>query len=150
MSSTGIYPQLDLTIFENTFSDSELNNSIFYVERFMRKHFSQVNILRLGGLMGGSRVFSNYVKTTTDTSYAVNHIHYMDVCSVIASMIDKNMISKVYNLVAPQHPTKQEIINYQKQENKSIEKRAKNRVVSSNTLMTELNYTFKYPNPVVF
>ncbi|MDO4225688.1 MAG: epimerase, partial [Bergeyella zoohelcum] len=56
MSSIGIYPDKDDAIItENSLEDKELNPNILLVENLMQSYFPQVNILRLGGLMGGNR-----------------------------------------------------------------------------------------------
>lgn len=150
MSSIGIYPQSEISILENTFKEADLNINILSIEKLIKKNFNQVNILRLGGLMGGDRIFSNYVKPSLNTSKTVNHIHFKDISQIIDKIINKGIQSKIYNVVAPIHPTKQEIINFQRNKNIEVEKSITNRVVLSNKLINELNYSFKYPNPIRF
>lgn len=149
MSSIGIYPQLNMEIDEISFSAYEeyLNPSILFVENMMRSKYPQINILRLGGLMGDNRVFSNYETSTPNQS--VNHIHYEDICLIIEKMIEKEYSSKTYNIVAPKHPTKQEIIDYQKQEiNTKVEDNEKyGRRILSKKIEDELCYTFIKPDP---
>lgn len=150
MSSIGIYPQRKFEVTEKTFVDSQLNSKLLYVEKLIQKDFEQVNILRLGGLMGGNRVFSNYVKPTTDIARIANHIHYEDVAGIIEKMINLNTKSKTYNVVAPVYPTKQEIINYQTKSTHQVKKSGQNRKVLSDLLRKDLNYVFRHPNPVYF
>ena len=149
MSSIGVYPQIENEINEDTFDDNQLNPNIFFVENLIKSNFGQTNILRLGGLMGANRVFSNY--KITEPYQIVNHIHYQDICFVIEKMIDSCISEKIYNVVAPMHPTKNEIINYQQKiALNSIQETKYRRKILSTKLQKELEYEFIYPNPVKF
>lgn len=147
MSSIGIYPNIDTDIYEHTFQDNELNETMLLAENIMKTNFSQVNILRLAGLMGDNRIFSNYYKNTPNA--IANHIHYTDICGIIESMIQQKTQAKTYNVVAPIHPRKGEIFNQQKNENVPLGKPyGKN--INGDLLKQELNYSFTKPNPVYF
>jgi len=148
MSSIGIYPEKDLYIDENTILEDELNPTILNIEKLMKSTFPQLNILRLGGLMGGSRVFSNY--DVTPTQQVVNHVHFEDICLIIEKMILKKSKSTTYNVVAPLHPTKKEIIDYQKGGKISLDIEKFGRKISSNLLQKELDYEFLHPDPRTF
>ena len=150
MSSTGIYPDVDMEISEHTFTNEKLNANMVLVENLMRQQFTQTNILRLGGLMGDDRYLSKY--KVSNPEQPVNHVHYQDVCLVIENMLIKNYVAKIYNLVAPLHPSKNAVINYQNGilDNTISEHHAVGRVISSATLINELNYTFLNPNPITF
>lgn len=150
MSSIGIYPQIDEEMNETNVSKESLNQNILDIENLMKKEFPQINILRLAGLMGGSRVFSNY--KISNPEQIVNHIHYEDICLIIEKMISRKMISKTYNVVAPQHPTKQEVIYFQihKKEKNHINDQEKGRKIVSSILETELDYQFLHPDPKKF
>lgn len=147
-SSIGIYPQVEMEISEHSLKDEFLNPSILFVEQFMKSKFPQTNILRLGGLMGGSRVFSNY--SSSNPNQIVNHIHYEDICLVIEKMIGNKSASKTYNVVAPLHPTKQEIINHQKGIDLVSEEKEFGRKILTKYLKEDLNYHYKHPNPMSF
>lgn len=144
MSSIGIYPEISQKISENSLPENLLNINILGVEKMMQKYFPQINILRLGGLMGENRNLKNY--PLTDLQKPVNHIHYQEVIFVIEKMLLQNFSAKIYNLVAPLYPTKAEILSGEFEE-KSIENQ---RIISSELLIKELNYNFFYPNPVFF
>lgn len=148
MSSIGIYPQVEIEMNEENVNNELLETNIYFVEERMKKNFPQVNILRLGGLMGGTRIFSNY--HVTNTNQIVNHVHYLDICSVIEKMINQNSERKTYNIVAPLHPAKQEIINYQKGIDKDFLTTDSGRKISSDIMIRELNYQFKFPDPILF
>lgn len=150
MSSIGIYPQIDEEINETNVLEEYLNKNILGVETLMKNEFPQINILRLAGLMCDSRVFSNY--KISNPEQIVNHVHYEDICLIIKKMISRKMISKTYNVVAPQHPTKQEVIDFQKygKEKNHITDQNKGRKIVSSILETELDYQFLHPDPKKF
>lgn len=148
MSSIGIYPQVEMEIRENTLEEQLLNSNILFVEKLMKRNFPQINILRLGGLMGVDRILSKYKVSNPDQT--VNHIHYEDICMIIERMIIKDSKSKIYNVVAPFHPTKQEIINYQKGVSEPFETQKFGRKILSDWLENDLDYKYKNPNPLIF
>lgn len=144
MSTTSVYPD-EPGIFKEEMQPSE---NVF-VENTIKEAFPQVNILRLGGLMGDSRLLKSF--KISDLSGVVNHIHYKDIAEVILKMIEKNVHGKVYNVVAPLHPSKREVIAVQN--NQHIEDEQENdrqRIISSEKLITELDFTFIYPDPKKF
>ncbi len=142
-SSTGVYPDT-----EKEFTEDDLPATEVESENFILKKFPQANILRLGGLMGGERLLKNYNISKLDQ--LVNHIHYADICSVIEKMLDKHSESKVYNVVASVHPNKQEIINAQKGLPYTGTRTDTGRIISSEKLISELDFTFQYPDPRYF
>lgn len=149
MSSIGIYPQCELELKETTLSQDALEPSIYYVEELMKNKYPQINILRLGGLMGADRVFSNY--EVSNLNQIVNHIHYEDICNIIERMIQLNTAGKTYNVVAPLYPTKSEVIHFQKgQKGNETTEKPFGRKVLSELLQTELQYHFIRPNPIAF
>ena len=146
-SSVGIYPSINSLIDED-FPNEMLHPKLLSIEDFLKTSFSQLNILRLGGLMGDNRIFSKY--NISDTHTVANHIHYKDICLIIEKMILLNSKSKIYNVVAPIHPTKQEILNFQQGLNEKITTKPSGKIISSRKLETELNYQFLFPNPIHF
>lgn len=148
MSSVGIYPQEPIEISENTLPDEQLNPSMLSVEKLVKEKFSQVNILRLGGLMGDNRVFSNY--NILSPEQIVNHVHYQDICRIIETMMKQNISSKTYNVVAPLHPMKQEVINYQKGLSVPIDFLPEGRKIISKSLEKDLGFSYVYPDPKKF
>ncbi|EKB61044.1 hypothetical protein [Bergeyella zoohelcum] len=81
--------------------------------------------------------------------YYVTPIAFSDVLEIIKIMINKNLHSKTYNIVAPHHPTKREILNRQKNEHLEISE-ASGRIISSELMTKELSYRFIMPNPLDF
>ena len=148
-SSTGVYRQEKKLIDETTYPDSELSSNMVYVENMIKKSFPQVNILRLGGLMGDNRQLKNY--KISNPEQAVNHIHYYDICRIIETIINNNISSEIFNIVAPQHPTKAEVIGIQnKQVNKHISKTTQQRIISSDKSEKLLSFIYEKPDPRLF
>lgn len=143
MSSTGVYSQEDKEFTEDDQPAKDVESESFILERF-----PQTNILRLAGLMGGERLLKNYNISGLDQ--VVNHIHYADIASVIEKMLDNQSESKVYNVVAPIHPNKEEVINAQKGLPYDGERTTAGRTVSPSKLIEELDFEFQYPDPRYF
>jgi len=142
-SSTGVYADTEKEFTENDLPATEVESESFILEKF-----PQANILRLGGLMGGERLLKNYNISKLDQ--LVNHIHYADICSVIEKMLEQRSTAKVYNIVAPVHPGKEEVIYEQKGLPYSGKRAEKGRIISPEKLISELNFEFQYPDPRYF
>ena len=143
MNSTGVYPQEEKLYTEKNQAINNVSS-----ERLFKTNFPQINILRLAGLMGDDRLLKNY--NISNPEAPVNHVHYIDIARVIESMIELEMNAKLYNVVAPEHPSKQDVINAQNNEVYDVEKEAIGRIISSAKLIEELDFTFKFPDPRVF
>ena len=151
MSSTGIYPQVKQYIDEDTFPADQLDNTLFAIEKLFLEKIPELNILRLGGLMGQDRVFYKYYKEAGRYE-AVNHIHYHDICRVIEKMISLDLKGKIYNVVAPLHPAKGDVYTYQtgNELDPAIPEKTENRIISSEKMIRELTYSFVFPDPKTF
>ncbi|MET3035733.1 hypothetical protein ABXT08_06510 [Chryseobacterium sp. NRRL B-14859] len=143
MSSTGVYPDIEKEFTEDDRSPDDVPS-----ESIIKDQLPQVNILRLAGLMGDQRLLKNYNISNLDL--LVNHIHYADICSVIEKMLENQSHAKVYNVVAPIHPNKEEIINAQKNLPYSGNRISKGRTISPSKLISELDFEFQYPDPRYF
>ncbi|WP_312175117.1 hypothetical protein [Chryseobacterium sp.] len=143
MSTTSVYPDEP-----GIFKEEMLPSENVFTENKIKEAFPQINILRLGGLMGHSRLLKNF--KISDLSGVVNHIHYEDVSAVILKMIEKDVRGKVYNIVAPLHPLKQEVIAAQNNQYTDDMQYNKKRIISSEKLITELDFTFIHPDPKNF
>lgn len=142
-SSTGVYPETEKDFTEDDKPAQEVESESFILDKF-----PQTNILRLAGLMGDQRLLKNYNISNLDL--LVNHIHYADICSVVEKMLDNHSESKIYNVVAPIHPNKEEVINAQKDLPYSGERTDVGRTISPNKLIEELDFEFQYPDPRYF
>ena len=151
ISSTGIYPDSDNLIEENSYLDKDLNKPYITIENLVKSHYPQLTILRLGGIMGDDRYLSKYLKLDReDLNEVVNHIHFQDILEVIRTCIEKDVRGKIINVVAPQHPTKKQVLEFQINNNLINSDKEKGKSISSEKLINELNYHFIHPNPLYF
>ncbi|MBD1434474.1 hypothetical protein H8B06_16720 [Sphingobacterium sp. DN00404] len=143
MDSTSVYPDEQKEFIED---DISIENVV--AEYLLRAAYPEVNILRLGGLMGDDRQLHKYNVSNLDAP--VNHVHFEDIIAIIEKMIENRSRSKIYNIVAPVHPTKREVICEQTGRPYKENKREIGRLISSKRLMEELDYQFIYPDPRYF
>ncbi len=149
LSSTA--PENNEIISENSIETFYLNNPYYSIENQLKEKFNQLIILRLGGLMGDDRFLSKYIDLySQNLSQMVNHIHYLDICQVIENLINSNKNSSIYNVVAPKHPTKEEVLEYQLNKEIISATNREGKIISSQKIQDEFNYEFLYPNPVYF
>lgn len=152
LSSIGVYPDNKQTINEN--HSQSLNKNIIEIENLVYSKFPQLNILRLGGLMGDDRRLDKYYKNLAQLKQGenkVNYVHYEDVIGVIKKLIKSDLKGEIFNVVAPYHPTKYEVLShFLKIETPKHKPKKNHRVISSDKLINSLDYTFKYPNPIDF
>lgn len=152
-SSTGVYPQIDELISENSLPENQLNQNIFSIEKLMREIYPHINILRFGGLMGEDRFFSKYYqnKEIAEPNQSVNHTHFEDICKVILKLIKVKIKGELFNVVAPKHPSKMEVFKCQTQNDcEEITAQKTGKRVSSEKLIETINYKFIHPNPAKF
>ncbi|PQA92923.1 hypothetical protein B0A69_12175 [Chryseobacterium shigense] len=143
MSSTGVYPDIAGEYSEESLSSDEVQG-----ERMVRNRYPQVNILRLSGLMGDNRLLKNY--NVSNLQAPVNHIHYEDISGIIEKMIKIGSKGKLYNVTAPQHPSKAEVINAQKNLPSPDQSVGEGKIILPSKLVSELDFVFKYPDPKAF
>ncbi len=151
LSSTAIYPDYSEGSITETTEIISLKEPYISIEKRLKEQYSQLVILRLGGLMGDDRYMSKYIHLHhPNLTQIVNHIHYKDVCQIIERIISIDKNDTIYHLIAPEHPTKEEVLSYQI-EQKIIQSTVRlGKVISSEKVQTELNYTFIRPNPIYF
>lgn len=143
MSSTGVYPDIPGEYTEESLSPDNVPG-----ERMIRNKYPQVNILRLSGLMGDNRLLKNY--NVSNLEAPVNHIHYKDISCVIEKMIEEGSSGKLYNVTAPQHPSKGQVINAQKDLPSPEETVGEGKIINPSKLISELDFVFKHPDPRAF
>lgn len=145
-SSTGVYPATEGDFTEADAVDPEL----LAVEEFLKVHFPQVCLLRLGGLMGDERYLARFFKDRPlpQPGGTVNYIHYRDILEVLDVLFQGDYEGEIFNIVAPLHPRKNEV--YYVQTGIRVEGEPFNRTVSSNKLIQKTGYRFRHPDPVCF
>ncbi|MDQ0478098.1 NAD(P)-binding domain-containing protein [Chryseobacterium sp. MDT2-18] len=149
-SSTGIYPQEDKVFTE---SDTEnLRTDILTSENIVRKKYPQTTILRFGGLMGNERSLQNFFKNRLpeNPDKPTNYIHYEDIVAIAEQLIHSEIKAETYNVVAPEHPSIGEVLNLENKSNSDKTGMLPQRIISSQHLIQDFNYTFIHPNPKCF
>jgi nucleoside-diphosphate-sugar epimerase len=157
VSSTSVYPDANQTATEISVIND--NSVLIKVENLLKENFDNVIILRSGGLMGYDRFPGKYYagKPFDNWASGVNYVHQDDMILIINHLINTNICNEIFNIVAPIHPMRKEII-------------IKNcvdlglempffidpatpipfKIISSEKLIFKTNYQFKYANPLDF
>ncbi len=163
ISSTGIYPnEPRSTPYDEEDEITKINTgnkTIFEAERIIseRRNFD-LTIIRFGGLMGGSRIIGKYFqgKEDVDGAARVNYIHQMDAIAMCQWVIESAHWEEVFNGVAPEHPSKKEIIERNSRDfgfelPKSYKKleSVDQRLISSEKA-EDMGFNFDLPNPLEF
>ena len=163
ISSTSVYPNNNKDVSEGTEVKqdfSRMAKMLLLAESVMRRCIPlDCTVLRLGGLIGFDRIPGKYrmpLRSLQSAKSKINYIHRDDAIMVIEQVIAQNKWNKLYNVVAPQHPTREEIylqngarFSFNPPELNETQD-AKYKVVRSDKLVKELKYEFKYPNPLEF
>ncbi len=85
--------------------DNESGRKILKIESWV-KTYPQWTILRLGGLVGGSRHPGYYLAGKRELSHPyapVNLVHHNDVVSCIEKLIEKSISNEIFNIVCDEH-----------------------------------------------
>ena len=149
-SSTGIYPQLNGIYTDH--HTANLRADILASEELVTTKFPETIILRFGGLMGAERslqiFYANRIPPWPEKK--VNHIHYEDISAMVEILLTADNQNKLYNIVAPEHPTVLEVLNGDKEESKSRSNEDGARIICPDLFIKEFNYKFIHPNPKYF
>lgn len=160
LSSIGIYPDVDREITEDTFPKSRLQEKLLLAENALSDLSATSYIFRLGGLFGENRIFAKYFqhRICETGNQPANFIHIADVSNLIVAAFENKdqLLPGIYNLVAPEHPSKKEVVlasaakyNYALPSSfKPADLPAK--IVLGTRIQERLNYTFIYSNPIDF
>ncbi len=162
IGSTGVYGNANTTVDEATPLSPETasGRALAVIERFLSLQESPaVTVLRLGGLIGGSREPGRFLagrKEVPNGEAPVNLVHRDDCIGIIQEVIRQQAWGQTFNVVADEHPTRAEF--YQAQAEKlglepptfKASSSSAYRVVSNDKVKSELGYRFKWPDPRVF
>lgn len=161
VSATSVYPNLcrEVSEADARYVLSPHSGQILrkLEELFTRETEFQTTVLRFGGLFGPGREPGNFLsgkKKIPGASTPVNVIHLDDCIGIMEAIIKQEKWGEIYNAVAPEHPSKREF--YQKA-SKLMDKDMPDftgegdppfKIVSSEKLIRDLGYAFKYANPM--
>lgn len=155
LSSTSVYASSNNIITE----DSEVleNSLIHQAEKIIQNSGHENLILRLGGLMGADRFVGKYYtgKQVDRANGPVNYVHQEDAVQFTFGAI-KHQLTGIYNIVAPEHPTRKEVVlescrKHQLPPPVSFnENEDASKIISSEKISKALKLDFKHPNPLHF
>src|SRR5690606_4397415 len=154
LSSGGIYPDED-DVFEESYSE-KLNLRLLGAEQFVS--LNNTVIYRLGGLFGKERIFAKYFqhKICTTGEQPANFVHVDDVVRLILSGFESELKSTRYNIVAPEHPKKKEVILASAKKygfalpSSLVADPSFQKIVDGSAIVRDLNYSYIFPSPLNF
>jgi nucleoside-diphosphate-sugar epimerase len=166
ISSTVAYPNINGIVNEETAVVSENNRAfaIVYAEKILQESSVPTSIIRCGGLMGYDRKPIKYLsylmheqvksgKTRKSADTPVNYVHRDDVIGIIKHVLDKKSWGQLFNAVAPEHPSRREILLKMFPDaiiidTPEFDKSFK--IVDGNKINLVLDYNYRHPNPLYF
>lgn len=157
LSSVGVYPDLDGT-FNETYQEEELMSPKLRMAEKKMMSLPYSMTFRLGGLFGKNRIFGKYFqdKIVSTGDQPANFIHLDDVVGLIEQALENNIPYTYYNLVAPEHPLKKDVIlrsaqKYMFSYPSAFEpSHSFQKIVQGDKIIDLLNYEFKHPSPLEF
>nr|WP_294927162.1 SDR family oxidoreductase [uncultured Flavobacterium sp.] len=155
VSSTSVYGDENGLITEETIPnpETESGKQLLLAEAILQKNQNfETTILRFGGLIGEDRhpvTSLSGKENIANPDAPVNLIHQNDCIGIIETIIKQSKWNKVFNAVAPFHPTKEDYYTQKAKEKNLIlpkfspEKSNIKKTISSEKIEKSLNYKFK-------
>lgn len=158
LSSTSVYPETSSVFTEN--SPVLPTHPLVQAEALVRTWPHGAWVLRLAGLMGYDRIAAKYFlgKTITTGAVPVNYLHRDDAVGIITKIIENPSAPTLFNIVAPQHPTRKEVYEYDARtfgwevpQFAIPEVPHPERIISCERLVRIFELSvFRYPDPLLF
>jgi nucleoside-diphosphate-sugar epimerase len=159
ISSTSVYPDKNQEVVEE---DAEIIKSshsgiaLLEAEQTFDASIFNTTVLRFGGLYSEDRHPGRFLagkEGLTGATNPVNLIHRDDCIGVIKNIIILEIKNEEFNACSPFHPERKEYYTLAASKlglKKPLfnDQEAGFKKVNSSKLIKELNYTFKYPNPL--
>lgn len=120
-SSTSVYAaDVGLCDEMSPTGSSERSKVLHQVEQYvLNVEGCKATVLRLAGLIGPGREPGRFLRGMTDLpnpNHPVNLVHLADVVQVIRAVVDQEAWGHIFNVVADEHPTRQEFYMHQAQQ----------------------------------
>ncbi len=150
ISSTSVYPSLNKEINEE---EETISSPLVEIENaFKTNRNFDTTIIRFAGLFGENRNPGNWFKDKKipQPNGFVNMIHQQDCIRIIYQVITKDVFGEVFNACSNHHPTRKKYyINAKKVLGKEPpvfddSSPLKYKIINSDKLQNQLNYTFVY------
>ncbi len=160
VSATSVYPDLNRVVTEE---DTDENHLLARAETLLKSFCTQTDrrftVMRYGGLLGYDRIPCKYLsgrKDQTRGDVPVNFIHKEDAVASALHILKKSLFGEVFNLVAPLHPTREEVMStcskqtlYEAPEFVVPEVPSPFRIVSAEKILAS-GFVFRFPDPLLF
>lgn len=151
-SSTSAYDDVEETVSEENAMPESFTTRL---EEIYKTDHANSAILRFGGLYGPNRNPGRFLAGKTGVqkpNAPVNMTHLEDAVNAVVAVIKSGSVG-IFNVVAPQHPTKKEyytaLAGHEKLTPPVFDEndRRKGKTVSSEKLIRQLNFVFTHPDP---
>ncbi len=158
VSSTSVYGNQAGIVSEESLlqPSTPSGRALVEVEKLIRDQIPLSTLLRMGGLVGGSRHPGRFLAGRTGLSggnQAINLIHLADCIGIIQAVIEQNAWGEAFNCVADGHPIKKDYYTRAavrlgldapifREEDSSTGK-----IVANQKVKEALAYYFRYPDP---
>lgn len=161
ISSTGVYQNNYKEVDESAVCRPEKSSgqAVLAGEKVVQQSGIPYTILRMAGLVGGSRQPGNWFKGKKDVpggDTPVNMVHQEDCIRAIIQVIESSKHEDdIYNICADDHPIKKDFYAHQ---SKAIGVKSPSflsailphKIVSNQKFKDDFSYTYSYPNPNFF
>ncbi len=158
ISSTSVYADYNAVINKASkpSPNTESGKQLLETETVLQSNTNfKSTIIRFGGLIGEDRNPIHFLagrKNIENPEAAINLIHQKDCIGIIKAVIEQDCFGESFNAVAPFHPSRKEYYTQKALElDLPLPEFDENRnsfgkIVDSDLLFSELNYTFQKPN----
>lgn len=162
ISSTGVYSRDGGVVNEDTPPDPDTasGRAVWEAEQLVRRYADwQPTVLRMSGLVGGSRRPGRFLAGKTNLPNGqnrVNLVHLEDCLGVVMSVLRQQTWGETFNVCADEHPTRADFYTQQAIKEGltpptfSTDNDGQYRIVDNTKLKKQLGYTLLHPNPADF
>ena len=156
VSTTGVYPNEDRVMTEgDAHPHSPVSDTLLQAESI----FASMNnscIVRFAGLVGPKRHPGRFFAGKRDVSggnVAVNLVHLDDCIAALSLILRAPKVANVYNICAPEHPTKAMFYTYAASHLGEIapefnQQTAPTKLIDGNLICQQLGFSYGHPNPI--
>lgn len=157
VSSTSVYEDtLEIPLITETSKTSTSNSAtkLLRVEQLFQKNKNfSCTILRFSGLIGNQRHPAKYLSGRSglkNPKAPINLIHQKDCIQIIETIISNNIWNELFNASYPSHPEREKFYTDSCKTLKIPKPlfdhslRSKGKIISSNKLIQQLTYSYKY------
>lgn len=153
ISSTSVYPLLNRIVTEEDTTNDAILSQI--EKKYINNTSISTTLVRLAGLIGPKRNPARFFrngKTIKHPQGFVNLIHLVDCINIIHLIIEKNIITEVFNACSDIHPKRFDFYTQlAKQSGRIIPEfetpeTLQYKIVSNEKVKTALDYKFTYPD----